>query len=319
MVSLGKLEEIKDLRTVWPHEALDFTPWLAKEENIRLLGDTIGLDLHVEETESSVGRFNVDIFATEMGSERKVIIENQLEDTNHTHLGQTITYAAGKSAEVIVWVVKHALEEHRAAIEWLNNHTDENISFFLCEIKLFRIGNSEPAVKFEVVEEPNGWTKVLRKIQTANETEQQRLEYWSALKDYAFQNELFAKNFKCGEPNVYNWMGFSLGASSYHLCVLHIKARNELIVELRIPNDKDLFHIFLRSKDAIEAEVGMNFQWLEMPDKKASRILITQENVKLEDRNLWTTQFDWVMDVMLKMKKTFKKYFDAENRDESEE
>ena len=163
MVNLSRLEEIKDLRTVWPHEALDFTPWLSQDDNISLLADAIGLDIIVDETESSVGDFNVDIFASETGTDRKIIIENQLEDTNHDHLGKLITYASGKSADVIVWVVKHAREEHKAAIEWLNNHTDEKIGFFLCEIKLYRIGTSEPAVKFEVIEKPNDWTKEVKK------------------------------------------------------------------------------------------------------------------------------------------------------------
>ena len=142
MVALSRLEEIRDLRTVWPHEALDFTPWLAREDNISLLADTLGLDISVEKIESCVGDFNVDIFASETGTDRTIIIENQLEDTDHDHLGKLITYASGKSADVIVWLVKRAREEHRAAIEWLNNHTDENIGFFLCEIKLFRIGGS---------------------------------------------------------------------------------------------------------------------------------------------------------------------------------
>lgn len=164
MVNLSRLEEIKDLRTVWPHEALDFTPWLSQDDNISLLADAIGLDITVDETESSVGDFNVDIFASETGTDRKIIIENQLEDTNHDHLGKLITYASGKSADVIIWVVKHAREEHKAAIEWLNNHTDEKIGFFLCEIKLYRIGTSEPAVKFEVIEKPNDWTKEVKRV-----------------------------------------------------------------------------------------------------------------------------------------------------------
>lgn len=138
MVNLSRLEEIKDLRTVWPHEALDFTPWLSQDDNISLLADAVGIDITVDETESSVGDFNVDIFASETGTDRKIIIENQLEDTNHDHLGKLITYASGKSADVIIWIVRRAREEHIAAIEWLNNHTDDKIGFFLCEIKLYR-------------------------------------------------------------------------------------------------------------------------------------------------------------------------------------
>lgn len=161
MGNLGKLVEIKDLREVWPHEAHDFTPWLA--QNIAELSDTIGIDIFLEETESSVGEFKTDIFASDADTGRKIIIENQLEETDHDHLGKLITYASGKDAELVVWLVKKARSEHRAAIEWLNNHTDEGIGFILCEIKLFKIGNSAPAPKFEIIEQPNNWVKEMKK------------------------------------------------------------------------------------------------------------------------------------------------------------
>lgn len=161
MINLGTLKEITDLRSVWSHEALNFTPWVA--ENVDLLADAVGLDITVDETESSVGDFNVDIYASETGTDRKIIIENQLEDTDHDHLGKLITYASGKDADVVIWVVKHAREEHKAAVEWLNNHTDDKIGFFLCEIKLFQIGDSDIAPSFTVVERPNDWTKEIKK------------------------------------------------------------------------------------------------------------------------------------------------------------
>lgn len=164
MEQLEVLTEVQDLRKVWPHEALDFTPWLAKDENIAILANEIGMEIAVDGTESAVGDFSVDIIATDIATGQKVIIENQLEDTNHDHLGKLITYAAGKEARTIIWVVKHAREEHRAAIEWLNNHTDDDIGFFLCEIHLYKVGSSNPAVKFSVIEKPNDWIKSVKKI-----------------------------------------------------------------------------------------------------------------------------------------------------------
>ena len=166
MINLGTLEEIKDLREVWSHEAHDFTPWLAK--NISILGDEVGIDISIEETESSVGDFNVDIFATDADTGKKIIIGNQLEETDHDHLGKLITYASGKSADLVIWLVRKARPEHRAAIEWLNNHTDEGVGFILCEIKVFRIGNSEPAPKFEIIEQPNNWVKEMKKPSGTN-------------------------------------------------------------------------------------------------------------------------------------------------------
>lgn len=141
---------------------------MATEDNIGSLSDTIGIDIAIDEEESPVGDFSVDIFAREIDTGRKIIIENQLDSTNHDHLGKLITYASGKSAEIIVWLVKHAREEHRVAIEWLNNHTDDKVAFFLCEIKLYKIGNSSPAVKFEVVERPNDWAKDVKKADTTS-------------------------------------------------------------------------------------------------------------------------------------------------------
>ena len=307
MVNLSRLEEIKNLREVWPHEALDFTPWLAQDDNIALLADTVGLDITVEETESSVGDFNVDILAFETGTDRKIIIENQLEDTNHDHLGKLITYAAGKMADVIIWVVKHAREEHKAAIEWLNNHTDEKIGFFLCEIKLYRIGNSEPAVKFEVVEKPNDWTKEAKKSEFVNGTQQQRYDYWVAFQDYAFQNVQFSRNFNRRKPSTDHWMNFSIGSSACHIGISQIQKRNELNVELYINDDKELFNFLFQNKDSIELDAGFSFDWRELPERKASRIVI-EKCVCFDDKNQWTSQFEWLVQVMLNMKKAFKKY-----------
>lgn len=307
MPTLGKLSEIKDLRTIWPHEAIDFTPWLSQDDNIAQLADAIGIDITVDETESSVGDFNVDIFATETGTDRRIIIENQLEDTNHDHLGKLITYASGKSADVIVWLVKRAREEHRAAIEWLNNHTDDRIAFFLCEIKLYRIGASEPAVKFDVIEKPNDWAKEVKKNATSSGTQQQRYDYWVAFQEYAFKNSQFAKAFRKRKPSTDHWMDFGIGSSACHIAVSQIQKRNELDVELYISEDKDLFHTLYENKATIESESSLTYDWRELPERKASRIVV-ERSVSFSDQEDWKNQFDWIMDVMLKMRKAFKKY-----------
>ena len=134
MNKLGKLEKV-NLRDIWPNEEYDFSVWLSKEENLKELSNTIGIDIVLEERESAVGKYSVDIYGKEEGTERKVVIENQLEDSNHDHLGKIITYASGKDAKTIIWIVKRARDEHRQAIEWLNSHTDEEVGFFLLEIE----------------------------------------------------------------------------------------------------------------------------------------------------------------------------------------
>lgn len=305
MTNLGTLKEITDLRSIWPHEALNFTPWVA--ENVDLLADAVGLDITVDETESSVGDFNVDIYAFETGTDRKIIIENQLEDTDHDHLGKLITYASGKGADVVIWVVKHAREEHKAAVEWLNNHTDDKIGFFLCEIKLFQIGDSQIAPAFTVVERPNDWTKEIRKTASANSTQQQRLEYWQAFNDYAFSDANFSRIFNKRKPTTDHWMDFSIGSSACHIAVSQIQKRKAVDVELYINDDKELFKSLFAHKDEIEKNMEMELEWKELPERKASRILI-EKTVNLDDRATWPEQFDYIMDTCIKMKRAFKRY-----------
>ena len=305
MTNLGTLKEITDLRSIWPNEALNFTPWVA--ENVDLLADAVGLDITVDETESSVGDFNVDIYASETGTDRKIIIENQLEDTDHDHLGKLITYASGKGADVVIWVVKHAREEHKAAVEWLNNHTDDKIGFFLCEIKLFQIGDSQIAPAFTVVERPNDWTKEIRKTASANSTQQQRLEYWQAFNDYAFSDANFSRIFNKRKPTTDHWMDFSIGSSACHIAVSQIQKRKAVDVELYINDDKELFKSLFAHKDEIEKNMEMELEWKELPERKASRILI-EKTVDLDDRATWPEQFDYIMDTCIKMKRAFKRY-----------
>lgn len=311
-IILGRLEEIKDLRSIWAHEALDFTPWLAKEENLSVLADTLDLDIALEETESAVGDFSVDILAREVGTDKRIIIENQLEDTNHDHLGKLITYASGKTANYIIWVVKRAREEHRSAIEWLNNHTDDSVAFFLVEVKLFRIGDSAPAPKFEIIEQPNNWAKEIKKATSLKsddygETQLHRLEYWTAFNDYAYEKDHFRREFKKRKPSTDHWMSLYIGSSECHLELLQLKVRNALGVEFRIDDNKELFKSLEEHKEEINKEVGLELDWNENPTKKASKVVVEKkfDTTRKED---WENQFDWMMDTLIKMKKAFKKY-----------
>ena len=306
VMNLGKLAKISDLRTVWPHEALDFTPWLAQEDNIALLSDELGIDISVDETESSVGSFSVDILATETGTGNKIIIENQLEETNHDHLGKLITYASGKDAKIIIWIVKRAREEHRRAIEWLNNHTDEEMSFFLVEIELWSINNSEPAVKFCVVEQPNNWVKEIKKIESSlTEAQRLKLEYWTQFVEYAFADATYSNEFNKRKPSSDHWYSVGLGSSEYGMNFLVNTQKNRITIEVYITNKKDLYHMFFNNKNEIEEMIGAQLDWRELPNRKASRILyVLDADVKnTDDRK---RQFDWIKEYSVKMAKAFK-------------
>lgn len=306
---LGKLTRITDLRSVWKDEAKDFTPWLAKEENIAILSEAIGIDITVEEQESSVGKFSLDIFAKETGGERRIIIENQLEETNHDHLGKTITYAAGKDAQVIVWIVKNARQEHTKAIEWLNNHTDDDVAFFLIEIQLWSVNGSEPAPYFNIVEQPNDWARLLKR-QTSEMTSTQvlRLEYWSALRDYAFSKDWFRKEFSPRKPSTDHWYSLATGIGGTVISFLLQSSRNELDVEFNIVDNKEMYRRFAEHKKEINDMVSHNLVWHELPKKKSSKIIITQNKVNFNNRDDWESQFEWLMEYAVKMKKAFTKF-----------
>lgn len=182
MTGLGRLIKV-DLREVWKDEAGGFTPWLASEENIKLLGDTIGIELEVEAQEQNVGPFRADILCRDTATGQWVLIENQLEKTDHTHLGQLLTYAAGLEAVTIIWLAEKFTEEHRATLDWLNEITDETINFFGLEVELWRIGESPAAPKFNVACQPNEWSKTVQTTAARGEmteTESLQLAYWTA-------------------------------------------------------------------------------------------------------------------------------------------
>ena len=156
MPEVARLEPV-DLRAVWPNEAGDFTPWLA--ENLEELSKALGIDLELIQREASVGSFSLDIHARDVNQNRTVVIENQLEPTNHDHLGKVLTYAAGYNADVMVWIVKEFRDEHRQALDWLNQRTSEETEFYGIEVRAVRIGDSPAAPVFEVVARPNTFRK----------------------------------------------------------------------------------------------------------------------------------------------------------------
>lgn len=293
MDKLGKMIKITDLRSVWPHEANDFTKWLAQEENLALLSDAIDIDLELEERESSVGSFNVDIFAKEVGTNRRVIIENQLEDTNHDHLGKLITYASGKGAEVIVWVVKRARDEHRQAIEWLNQHTDSNIGFFLLEIELWQIGDSMKAPRFNVVEKPNDWSKTMKTIEGLSNTDLLKLEFWTGFNDAMSNNDEFKHHFRARKASPQHWYDLSIGSSAYHVC-LTINTQKQCIgADIYIDDDKELFAQFKIHKDEIANMLNSEVDWREA--KKACRICISQD-INPKKRENWQKAYSWFLE-----------------------
>lgn len=311
MKQLGKLKKIEDLRSIWKHEAKDFTPWLAEEENLSMLSEAIGIDIVLDEQESNVGEFSVDIFAYEEGTGRKIVIENQLEDTNHDHLGKIITYASGKDAEVIIWIVKRARDEHKQAIEWLNNHTDEKCAFFLIEIELWCIEESKPAVKFNVVERPNDWAKSMKKSSTLTEGGAQKLNFWQQFIEYNQSNNgVYAKS----APTSDSWIAKSIKGipgASVNLVITKDSCRIEAYINSAGPNkvenqakNKSIFDTLLSQKEEIEKEYGASLIWARLDEKVTSKIY-EERPISFLDENRREAIFNFFCDATNRMLKSF--------------
>ena len=306
-LKLGKLVEV-DIRKLWKHEQYDFSRWLAKEENIKDLGDVIGLNLTEVTSEVYVGSYRCDLFAKDEATGTRIIIENQLEATNHDHLGKIITYASGLEAKVIVWIVKEAREEHRSAIEWLNNKTVADINFFLIELHAYVIGNSDPAPMFKIVEEPNEFTKLTKSTNPdgeLNRSQAERLEFWTMF------NEMIAekgKPFSIRKPTTDHWYDVAIGTSEAHISITLVNKENTIGVELYIEDNKQLFDKLEQKKEEIEEKTGMKFSWDRLDNKKASRIKRIIPGLNFDDHSNYRILMEAIIDDVINFKKVITEY-----------
>jgi hypothetical protein len=295
-------------REIWKHEALDFTQWLAKEENISILCEELGIEINNVKPEAAAGRYNVDIIADEIDSQRKVIIENQLEPTDHKHLGQILTYASAYDAAIIIWIVTDYTEEHRQAIDWFNRNITEGISFFLIQIEVYKIGNSDPAPKFNLICEPNDWGKTVKKSEggdTLSELKLQQKEFWESFKEYATSASSGLNFGRVAKPQ--HWYNVAMGTSRCHIALTQNSQKQYVGCEVYIRNDKALFDQLIKNKALIENEIGLELDWMELPDATASRILITYKG-NPRDKSKWPEYFDWLIKISNSFSKVFIKY-----------
>ncbi len=306
-MGIGKLTEV-DVRDLWKHEQYDFSEWLAKPMNIEYLNEILGLTLSEVDKEVYVGPYRCDLVAKDETSGITVIIENQLEATNHDHLGKIITYASGLDASVIVWIVKDAKEEHRAAIEWLNNYTTKDINFFLIEIHAYKIGESDPAPKFEVVEKPNDFVKRSKTKYTdgeLNQSQSERLMFWEQFNEVVIAR---GKPFNLRKASTDHWYDVAVGVSSAHVAINLVNKDNNVVVELYINDDKELFDSLYEKKEEIEEKLGFSLDWDRLDGKKASRIKHYINGLNFDDHSNYDTLMNEVVDKAVLMRDTFKKY-----------
>jgi Domain of unknown function (DUF4268) len=296
---LGRLERV-DLRNIWLSEASDFTPWLARKENLEILGETLGIDLELEAQERPVGPFRADILCKDIGKDHWVLIENQLERTDHTHLGQLLTYASGLEAVTIVWISARFTEEHRSTLDWLNRITNESFRFFGLEVELWRIGDSLAAPKFNIVSKPNDWSQSVAQAARAiddaelSETRILQRDYWAA-----FDKVLVALGgpVRGGKkPQPQSWMAYSIGRSHVTLNAAMVRTKKQVRAELYMSGAKAkaFFHLLAAQKEAIERELGFSLDWEELPEGQDSRISISLDDADPENEADWPRQHEWL-------------------------
>ena len=300
-MKLGTIKKM-DLRDVWSSESSDFTPWLAKEENISLLGDAIGLELEVESQEKNVGPFRADILARDLTSNHYVLIENQLEQTNHNHLGQIMTYAAGLDAFSIIWIAKSFTEEHRAALDWLNRITEENINFFGIEIEVIQIGDSLPAPQFKVVAKPNDWSKSVRSSASTGEltdTKLKQQQYWTEFKEYVEKN---GSPFKVQKPSPQHWTNIALGRSNFYLSLTVNSQSHIICINLEIGGARAKEH-FDKLRDLYEEDskehISTDIEWLRLDDRKSCMVKLSK-SFNFTDETSRDDQFAWFVEYVKK-------------------
>ena len=307
-MKFGRMEEV-DIRTLWQHEQHDFSNWLAEAENIEYLNDILGLTLVDIDKEVYVGSYRCDIVAKDETSNIKVIIENQLEATNHDHLGKIITYASGLGASVIVWVVKEAKEEHRSAVEWLNNVTSDEVNFFLVEIHAYKIGDSDPAPKFEVVEKPNDFIKSNKgKNSSSGELNRSKAECFSFWTDFNDVLTNKGKPFNVRKATTDHWYNVALGKTGIHVDITLVDKEGHIGVGIYIDDDKALFDQLFNNKDEIESKIGFHLIWDRLDGKKAARIKSKIPGLNFDDKSNYPELMDKAIDRAVLIRDVFKLY-----------
>ena len=310
---LGKLERV-ELNDIWKTEAGDFTPWLAEEGSLELLGKTIGLELELEATEKYVGPFRADILCKNMDDDSWVVIENQLARTDHKHLGQIFTYAAGLDAVTMVWIASRFTDEHRAALDWLNKITDEAFRFFGLEVEAWQIGDSIPAPKFNIISQPNDLSKFVshgaQKLIDGTTSEAQSLyyRYWENFAEYL---ENTNSKLRPPKPTTRGGHRFIRIINRVSIAVTINLREQKIIVEILLEtNDiifnKALFDFLLEDHEAIEREIGFELVWEKIITQQRSKMCLYKPISDLNDETDWSNQYEWLERMVLKFDEVFR-------------
>lgn len=292
--------EPQDVREYWEHEAQEFTPWVANEirrEGVSELEDSLGLDLEIIDEEKSVGRYNVDILAEVVDDNRNVVIENQLNPSDHDHLGKSIAYASGVDADIIVWITPRFHDEHQDAIQWLNENSREGVDLFAIRVEVWKIGDSNPAVQLNPVAEPSEWKeKAKRSKGELTDTEKLQEEFWTEFRDRIEDRET---PLSARKPNPQHWYNNPIGKTGFELGFILNSRDNELRTELIIRDNAEAYRQLIDQSQQIESEFDRELTWHEPEETRAgkerSRVVVTK-SADVTNQDQWDEYIDWMIE-----------------------
>lgn len=272
-----------------------------KEKNLSLLGETLGMALELEGQELNLGDFRADILCRNAVDGSRVLIENQLERTDHKHFGQIMTYSSSPDIRTVIWIAKEFREAHRVALDHLNEITNENFRYFGIEVKVWQIGNSAPAPQFEIVSKPSNWNrKISRKMQRAasKDTPETRLQlerFWIAWSDHMTR---IGNPFKDPELGTWSFLNFDMEryGSGFHIEAYLVNEKNEIGFRLGIGGQNAMthFHLLKQQQAEIEREFAEPLEWEERPQHASSRIFLRNTNTDPTDETDWCNQHEWL-------------------------
>lgn len=303
--NFGEIKKV-NVRTVWENEQYDFTPWLAEEENMAQLATALGLELEVEGHEVAVGPYSADILAKDVSTGRYVVIENQFGKTNHDHLGKLITYGSVLDVSTVIWLSENFTEEHQKALDWLNDHTVEDLDFYGVILELWQIDQSRPAVRFNVASRPNVIVKqatAVKAMGQLTENQKTQLDFWTV-----FRGKLAAKKISKNPPGArpQYWYDISIGKTD--ICLSNIISIRESRIALRVYLRSKIADAALEQlqaqKDEIEKEIGEQLQWNPNPERK-EKVISLSIKADLNNREKWPEYCEWLVDRVAKFRKVF--------------
>ena len=292
-------EKVK-IRDHWPKEADDFTPWMVNEGGLDILADALGLKLDSAEHEVKVGSFRADILCKDTADDSNVVIENQYENSDHAHIGKLLTYSADSEAHTVIWIAEKFRVKHRKVLNHLNEITDERFRYFAVKVSLWRIGDSKPAPRFDIVCKPSGWEQRTQNfdIENLSDTEKLRIDYWNALQDYMNNKGSHVKFRKVASTSYLDCSrrdGFGISA---HL----VPTRNEIGVSLYMVTEDSIerFDLIERQREEIENELEETLEWTK------NRVYLPKKDTDPRDKADWENQHEWLMSKLELFDKVFR-------------